>query len=55
MCAVQYNFERHYSRNSNKNYKNWAKSGKNGRNWPKKSWKRASERPVLNLKCYLVF
>ena len=51
MRAVQYNFERQYGRNSNKNYKNWAKSGKNGRNWPKKSW----ERPILNLKFYLVF
>ena len=30
--------------------KNRAKSGKNGRNWTKSSWKRGSERPILNLK-----
>ena len=55
MCTVQYNFKRHYGRNSNKSYKNQPKSGKNGRNWGKKSWERGLERPILNPKCYLVF
>ena len=41
VCAVQSNFERHYGRNSNNNYKNRAK----------KVW---SECPALNIKCYLV-
>ena len=30
ICAVQSNFERHYSRNSNKNYKNRAKTDEIG-------------------------